>query len=140
MDADLFGGVARDSDIEEEDDPHARKALNPVTILSRKIEQFEEAGVKAQTITQVVATGFESLVSAVEFSDFMISKIVATILVVAALALWIIPFPLLLAAIGLFLLRHPRFRKPVPSAAVCLISRLPNRADTVIYAKGGKLP
>jgi hypothetical protein len=140
MDAELFGGMARDSDEEEEDEAPVRKALNPVTILSRKIEQFEDAGVKAQTVLRVVATGFESLVSAVEFSDFMISKIVATILVVAALALWVIPFPLLLAAVGLHVLRHPRFRKPVPSAAVCLISRLPNRADTVIYAKGGKLP
>jgi len=140
MDADLFGGVARDSDSEEEDDPHARKALNPVTILSRKIEQFEEAGVKAQTITQVVATGFESLVSALEFSDFMISKIVAMLLVVAALALWLIPPSLLSAAVGLHALRHPRFRTPIPSKAVCLLSRLPNRADTVIYAKGGKCP
>lgn len=33
-----------------------------VTILSRKIEQFEDAGVKAQTVLRVVATGFESLV------------------------------------------------------------------------------
>jgi len=140
MDADLFGGVARDSDDEEEEDEApVRKALNPITILANKIEEFEGAGVKAQTITWAVANGFETVLSALEFSDFVISKIIAVFLVMVLLALWVIPFPHLLAAIGLFLLRHPRFSTPVPCAAVCLLSRLPNRDDTVIYAKTRKL-
>lgn len=53
-----------------------------------------------------------------------------------AFALWTLPFSIIVAAVGLYVLRHPRFRKPVPSRSLCLLSHLPNKVDTVLYTKG----
>uniref|UniRef100_A0A0A9BJV6 Multiple C2 domain-containing protein n=1 Tax=Arundo donax TaxID=35708 RepID=A0A0A9BJV6_ARUDO len=33
---------------------------------------------------------------------------------------------------GLYVLRHPRFRSPMPSAAGNFFKRLPSRADTML--------
>ena len=44
MDASLFGGLAEDSEEESEEEKRTRTILNPVVILQKKIENFENAG------------------------------------------------------------------------------------------------
>eukprot|EP00668_Euglena_longa_P011911 GGOE01014331.1.p1 GENE.GGOE01014331.1~~GGOE01014331.1.p1 ORF type:complete len:809 (+),score=153.75 GGOE01014331.1:18-2444(+) len=133
-DPSLFGGIAQDDSDEEES--HERKVHNPIKYLTTKIEHFEESATRSQVLAQTIASGFESILSAFTMTDYIISNVAIMVMLLLTLALWVLPFSVIVAVAGLVVLRHPRFRRPSPSRALCLLSHLPNRLDTVLYAKG----
>eukprot|EP00668_Euglena_longa_P004935 GGOE01005794.1.p1 GENE.GGOE01005794.1~~GGOE01005794.1.p1 ORF type:complete len:830 (-),score=178.65 GGOE01005794.1:273-2762(-) len=128
MDPSLSGGM------NEDDEEEAKKAGIIVT-LQRKIERFEHVATRVQAIMDKAASALEAFVSLFCFTDYTITAIIMMALTALCILIWLFPFNLLLAVLGLILLRHPSLRKPTPSPPLCLLSRLPNKADRVIYTK-----
>ncbi|KAK0575640.1 hypothetical protein LWI29_004348 [Acer saccharum] len=49
-----------------------------------------------------------------------------------AVCLYITPFQVIAVLVGLYLLRHPRFRSKLPSVPVNFFKRLPSKADMLL--------
>jgi hypothetical protein len=140
MDAELFGGMAQGTlggGQSGSETQHLPQIHNPIAMLQHKIEKFEESTCRAQLLSSRVAGLGEMFLAALHLSDYVITKIVLSALILLLFVISYVPFPLIMLAAGLYALRHPRFRKPVPSKLLCLLSCLPDDLDTVIYTKTG---
>ncbi|KAF7145184.1 hypothetical protein RHSIM_Rhsim04G0098300 [Rhododendron simsii] len=51
---------------------------------------------------------------------------------IVAVALYVTPFKIVVLVVGLFFLRHPRFRSKLPSVPNNFFRRLPARADSML--------
>eukprot|EP00667_Euglena_gracilis_P002121 EG_transcript_2120 len=129
MDPSISGGM------NEEDEDEEKKEKGIIVTLQRKIERFEHVATRVQAIMDKAASVLEAFLGLFRFTDYTITAIVMMALTALWVLIWLFPAQLLLSVLGLILLRHPFLRKPTPSPPLCLLSRLPNKADLVIYTR-----
>ena len=100
-----------------------------------QIQALEEAGLKVQNFLNRVATVLEQVASLFAMDDVIITSLCCMATVALLVGLWVLPLQHVAAALGLFLLRPPRFRTPTPPPPISMLLRLPDKGDQVIYAK-----
>jgi hypothetical protein len=60
------------------------------------------------------------------------TSIFITFCLVAAIVLYVTPFQVVAVLLGVYTLRHPRFRDPLPSVPLNFFKRLPSQADRIL--------
>ena len=51
---------------------------------------------------------------------------------ISAIVLYVTPFQVVAVLLGVYTMRHPRFRDPLPSVPLNLFKRLPSQADRIL--------
>ena len=102
----------------------------------RRIPMTISCALQVQARLQKIASTFESFNSLFQLSDFFITLMLLVGSGAVMVVLWLVPFSWLMAVGGCFVLRHPRFRDPLPAKPLCLASRLPDKQDTMVLVKG----
>ena len=51
---------------------------------------------------------------------------------ICAVVLYVTPFQVVAVLLGVYALRHPRFRDPLPPVPVNLFKRLPSQSDRIL--------
>ncbi|KAM0893894.1 hypothetical protein ACQ4PT_024802 [Festuca glaucescens] len=131
MDARLSCAEATHPDeIDEELDTFPTSKPNDVVRL--RYDRLRSVAGRIQTVVGDVATQGERVRSLLAWRDPRATALFTALCLVAAVALYVTPFRVVVLVAGLYVLRHPRFRSRMPSAASNFFKRLPSRADTML--------
>ncbi|XP_047068973.1 FT-interacting protein 1-like [Lolium rigidum] len=131
MDARLSCAEATHPDeIDEELDTFPTSKPNDVVRL--RYDRLRSVAGRIQTVVGDVATQGERVRSLLAWRDPRATALFTAFCLVAAVALYVTPFRVVVLVAGLYVLRHPRFRSRMPSAASNFFKRLPSRADTML--------
>lgn len=60
------------------------------------------------------------------------SAIFITMCLTAAIVLYVTPFQVVAVLLGVYVLRHPRFRDPLPAVPMNFFGRLPSQSDRIL--------
>ncbi|KAG6399519.1 hypothetical protein SASPL_141000 [Salvia splendens] len=87
---------------------------------------------RIQTVAGDMATQGERILALLSWRDPRATTIFLLFCLSAAVVLFVTPFKIVTLLVGLFLLRHPRFRSKMHSAPSSFFRRLPARADSIL--------
>eukprot|EP01004_Peranema_trichophorum_P005729 NODE_457_length_2732_cov_50.932158_g391_i0.p1 GENE.NODE_457_length_2732_cov_50.932158_g391_i0~~NODE_457_length_2732_cov_50.932158_g391_i0.p1 ORF type:complete len:815 (+),score=154.18 NODE_457_length_2732_cov_50.932158_g391_i0:40-2445(+) len=136
MDASLFGGTEQEEEEskKKDDDGPGILADNPLTLATKKLEELQMLGGRVQNIIGEVAGLVEKIRNTAIWRDPIISAILTTIFLISAPLIIFLPIVLrpALIVIGLFVMRHPILRDPLPPPPVNIVLRMPSSADLML--------
>ncbi|XP_010240022.2 FT-interacting protein 1 [Brachypodium distachyon] len=131
MDARLScADTAQPEDVDEEMDTFPTSKPNGVVRL--RYDRLRSVAGRIQTVVGDVATQGERVRSLLAWRDPRATAMFTALCLVAAVALYVTSFRVVVLVAGLYVLRHPRFRSQMPSAAANFFKRMPSRADTML--------
>ncbi|XP_057780661.1 FT-interacting protein 3-like [Salvia miltiorrhiza] len=87
---------------------------------------------RIQTVVGDIASQGERIQALLSWRDPRATVLFMIFCVVAATVLYVVPFQLLIIMIGLYSMRHPRFRHKLPPAPLNFFRRLPARTDSML--------
>jgi hypothetical protein len=131
MDAGLSCAEATHPDeLDEELDTFPTSRPNAVVRL--RYDRLRSVAGRIQTVVGDVATQGERIRSLLTWRDPRATALFTAFCLVAAAVLYVTPVRVVSLVVGLYVLRHPRFRGRMPSAAGNFFKRLPSQADTML--------
>ncbi|KAL6845783.1 hypothetical protein ACP4OV_024358 [Aristida adscensionis] len=104
----------------------------PNAVVRVRYDRLRTVAGRIQAVVGDVATQGERVRSLLAWRDPRATALFTALCLVAAVVLYATPFRVVALVAGLYVLRHPRFRSRVPSAAGNFFKRLPSRADTML--------
>ncbi|KAE8056146.1 hypothetical protein FH972_012939 [Carpinus fangiana] len=104
----------------------------PADLVRMRYDRLRIVGGKVQTVIGDLATHGERAQAILSWRDPRATAIIIIFSLIWAMFIYITPFQVIAVLLGLFLLRHPRFRHKLPSAPVNFFKRLPSRSDTLL--------
>eukprot|EP00899_Mesostigma_viride_P003849 jgi/Mesvir1/13465/Mv16525-RA.1 len=107
--------------------------VNPVKQIRAKLDAIKNIAAMIQNKLGAVATHGERLTSLLAWTDRRASTIFLGGCLIFSIVTYLVDFRYIAAALGLFLLRHPRFRDPLPPPPANFIMRLPHLADLIVH-------
>ncbi|KAF7127053.1 hypothetical protein RHSIM_Rhsim11G0053800 [Rhododendron simsii] len=97
-----------------------------------RYDRLRSVSGKIQTVVGDLATQGERALAILNWRDPRATAIVIIISLCLAVFLYVTPFQVVAVLIGLYLLRHPRFRSKMPSVPVNFFKRLPAKSDMLL--------
>ncbi|CAL5026924.1 unnamed protein product [Urochloa decumbens] len=122
--------AARADELDEEQDTFPTSRANAVVRV--RYDRLRSVAGRIQTVVGDVATQGERVRSLLAWRDPRATAIFTAFCLAAAVVLYVTPARVVVLVVGLYALRHPRFRSRLPSAAGNFFKRLPSRADTML--------
>ncbi|KAL7586348.1 FT-interacting protein 1 [Lactuca sativa] len=104
----------------------------PQDVTKMRYDRLRSVAGRIQTVVGDIATQGERFQALLSWRDPRATCLFVVLCLVVAVALYVTPFKLVVLGMGLFLLRHPRFRSKMPSAPSNFFRRLPARADSML--------
>ena len=104
----------------------------PNAMVRLRYDRLRSVAGRIQTVVGDVATQGERVRSLLAWRDPRATGMFTAFCLVAAVVLYVTPIRVVALVAGLYVLRHPRFRSRMPSAAGNFFKRLPSRADTML--------
>ncbi|CAD6260552.1 unnamed protein product [Miscanthus lutarioriparius] len=104
----------------------------PNAVVRLRYDRLRSVAGRIQTVVGDVATQGERIRSLLAWRDPRATALFTAFCLVAAAVLYVTPIRVVSLVVGLYVLRHPRFRGRMPSAASNFFKRLPSRADTML--------
>ncbi|KAL2501678.1 Calcium-dependent lipid-binding (CaLB domain) plant phosphoribosyltransferase family protein [Forsythia ovata] len=101
-------------------------------IVRMRYDRLRTIAGRIQTVVGDMATQGERLQSLLNWRDPRATALFVVLCFVAAIVLYVTPFQVVALLAGFYVLRHPRFRKKVPSVPLNYFRRLPSRADCML--------
>lgn len=101
-------------------------------ILKFRYERLRGVSGRIQNALGDLASMGEKLQSLLSWRDPRATSIFITFCLVAAIVLYVTPFQVVAVLLGVYTLRHPRFRDPLPSVPLNFFKRLPSQADRIL--------
>ncbi|KAL5719597.1 Multiple C2 and transmembrane domain-containing protein 2 [Ranunculus cassubicifolius] len=101
-------------------------------IIRMRYDRLRSVAGRIQTVVGDMATQGERFHSLLSWRDPRATSLFILFCLVAAILLYVTPFRILILIMGLYLLRHPRFRSKLPSVPGNFFKRLPARVDGMI--------
>ncbi|XP_027365574.1 FT-interacting protein 7-like [Abrus precatorius] len=137
VDLKLSGALdAHPDEVDEEFDTFPASASPH--IVRMRYDRLRSVAGKIQTIIGDVATLGERLQFLVTWRDPRATFLFIVLCLVAAVVFYVVPFRVVMALLGLYSLRPPRFRSRIPSRVESFFRRLPARADNILSTGEGK--
>ncbi|KAL6650889.1 hypothetical protein ACP70R_009814 [Stipagrostis hirtigluma subsp. patula] len=131
MDAKLScAEVVHHDELDEELDTFPTSRPNAVVRV--RYDRLRSVAGRIQAVVGDAATQGERVRALLAWRDPRATALFTAFCLVAAVVLYVTPFRVVALAVGLYVLRHPRFRGRMPSAAGNFFKRLPSRADTML--------
>ncbi|KAE8710605.1 Protein QUIRKY [Hibiscus syriacus] len=104
----------------------------PSDIVQMRYDRIRSIGGRVQTVIGDLATQGERFQSLLSWRDPRATTLFVTFCLIAALVLYVTPFQVIALLMGLYVLRHPRFRHKLPSTPLNFFRRLPARSDSML--------
>ncbi|CAL1391169.1 unnamed protein product [Linum trigynum] len=104
----------------------------PSDIVRMRYDRLRSIAGKVQTVVGDLATQGERFQSLLSWRDPRATTLFVTFCLIAAVVLYVTPFQVVGLLIGIYVLRHPRFRHKLPSVPLNFFRRLPARSDSML--------
>ncbi|CAN1158093.1 FT-interacting protein 3 [Linum perenne] len=104
----------------------------PSDIVRMRYDRLRSIAGKVQTVVGDLATQGERFQSLLSWRDPRATTLFVTFCLIAAIVLYVTPFQIVGLLIGIYVLRHPRFRHKLPSVPINFFRRLPARSDSML--------
>ncbi|KAJ6843225.1 FT-interacting protein 1-like [Iris pallida] len=104
----------------------------PPDIVRMRYDRLRSVAGRIQTVVGDLATQGERLQSLLSWRDPRATALFVTFCLVAAIVLYVTPFRVVAFLVGIYMLRHPRFRHKLPSVPLNFFRRLPARTDSML--------
>lgn len=101
-------------------------------IVRRRYDRLRSVAGRIQSVVGDMASQGERIQALLSWRDTRASAIFLIFCLVAAVVLYVMPFQLLALIAGGYIMRHPRFRRKMPSVPFNFFRRLPARTDTML--------
>ncbi|KAI9077275.1 hypothetical protein K1719_040719 [Acacia pycnantha] len=122
--------AAQPDELDEEFDTFPTSKAQDV--VKMRYDRLRSVAGRIQTVIGDIATQGERFQALLSWRDPRATCLFVMFCLVAAVALYVTPFKVIAALVGVYWLRHPRFRSKLPSAPSNFFRRLPSRADTML--------
>ncbi|KAM1392307.1 hypothetical protein ACFX13_020299 [Malus domestica] len=104
----------------------------PSDIVRMRYDRLRSVAGRVQTVVGDLATQGERAQSLLSWRDPRATAIFIIFALIWAVFIYITPFQIVAVLLGVYLLRHPRFRSRMPSAPVNFFKRLPSKSDMLL--------
>ncbi|KAM7273397.1 hypothetical protein ACFE04_028061 [Oxalis oulophora] len=104
----------------------------PSDIVKMRYDRLRSIAGRVQTVIGDLATQGERFHSLLSWRDPRATTLFVIFCLIAAVVLYVTPFQVIGLLIGLYALRHPRFRHKLPSVHLNFFRRLPARSDSML--------
>ncbi|VAH55075.1 unnamed protein product [Triticum turgidum subsp. durum] len=104
----------------------------PSDVVRMRYDRLRSVAGRVQTVVGDLAMQGERAQSLLSWRDPRATAIFITMSLVVAVVLYITPFQVVAVVLGLFMLRHPRFRSKQPSVPFNFYKRLPAKGDMLL--------
>ncbi|KAF5744228.1 C2 calcium/lipid-binding plant phosphoribosyltransferase family protein [Tripterygium wilfordii] len=101
-------------------------------LVRMRYDRLRSVAGRVQTVAGDLASQGERAQALLSWRDPRATSIFIILSLIGAVFLYVTPFQVVAVLIGLYLLRHPRFRSKTPSVPVNFFKRLPSRADMLL--------
>ncbi|CAH8270922.1 unnamed protein product [Arabidopsis lyrata] len=101
-------------------------------IVRMRYDRLRSIGGRVQTVIGDLATQGERFLSLLSWRDPRATTLFVLFCLIAAIVLYVTPFQVVALLVGIYVLRHPRFRHKLPSVPLNLFRRLPARSDSLL--------
>ncbi|KAK6937994.1 Phosphoribosyltransferase C-terminal [Dillenia turbinata] len=130
MDVRLSQAEAHPDELDEEFDtfPTSR----PADIVRMRYDRLRSVAGRVQTVAGDLATQLERTQSILSWRDPRATAIFIIFSLIWAVFLYITPIQVVAVLLGLYWLRHPKFRSRRPSVPVNFFKRLPSKSDMLL--------
>ncbi|XP_030525959.1 FT-interacting protein 7 [Rhodamnia argentea] len=117
-------------ELDEEFDTYPTR--KPADIVRTRYERIRIIAGRVQTVVGDLATQGERALALLSWRDPRATAIVLIFSLISAVVLYVTPFQVVAMLVGLYSLRHPRFRTKLPSVPVNFFKRLPAKSDMLL--------
>ncbi|KAJ0021071.1 hypothetical protein Pint_31229 [Pistacia integerrima] len=97
-----------------------------------RYDRLRSIGGRVQTVIGDLASQGERFQSLLSWRDPRATTLFVTFCLIAAIVLYVTPIQVIALLLGLYVLRHPRFRHKLPSVPLNFFRRLPARSDIML--------
>lgn len=104
----------------------------PSDIVRMRYDRLRSIAGRIQTVVGDLATQGERFQALLSWRDPRATTLFVMFCLIAAIVLYVTPFPVVALLTGFYVLRHPRFRVKLPSVPLNFFRRLPSRADSML--------
>lgn len=104
----------------------------PADIVRMRYDRLRSVAGRVQTVVGDLATQGERAQAILSWRDSRATAIFIIFSLIWAVFIYITPFQVVAILVGLYMLRHPRFRSKMPSVPVNFFKRLPSKSDTLL--------
>ncbi|XP_062184238.1 FT-interacting protein 7-like [Phragmites australis] len=104
----------------------------PGDIVRMRYDRLRSVAGRVQTVVGDLATQGERAQSLLSWRDPRATGIFIMLSLIVAVVLYVTPFQVVAVVVGLYLLRHPRFRSKQPSVPFNFYKRLPAKSDVLL--------
>ncbi|CAG7905411.1 unnamed protein product [Brassica rapa] len=104
----------------------------PSDIVRMRYDRLRSIAGRIQTVVGDLATQGERLQSLLSWRDPRATALFVLFCLIAAVVLYVTPFQVVALLVGIYVLRHPRFRYRLPSVPLNFFRRLPARTDCML--------
>jgi len=132
MDAKLSQGEHIGDLDELEEEFNVIPASRAPEVLRHRYERLRGVSGRIQNGLGELATMGERVQSLLSWRDPRATAIFITFCLTAAIVLYVTPFQVVAVLLGVYILRHPRFRDPLPPVPWNFFGRLPSQADRIL--------
>ena len=101
-------------------------------VVRMRYDRLRAVGGRVEAALGDLAAQGERVGALLRWRDPRATAVFVAFCLVVALVAYIVPFQLALALAGIYWLRHPRFRRRLPSLPVNFFRRLPARTDSLL--------
>lgn len=104
----------------------------PSDIVRMRYDRLRSVAGRVQAVVGDLATQGERAQAILSWRDSRATSIFIIFSLIWAVFIYITPFQVVAILVGLYMLRHPRFRSKMPSVPVNFFKRLPSKSDMLI--------
>lgn len=123
---------AQPDELDEEFEPFPTPQSRVFDIVRMRYDRIRTVAGRVQTVSADMAIQGERILCLLSWRDPRATALFTGFSFIWAVFLYITPFQIVALIIGLFVLRHPRFRYKVPPIPVNFFKRLPSRSDSLL--------
>ncbi|XP_008783369.1 FT-interacting protein 3-like [Phoenix dactylifera] len=104
----------------------------PPNIVRMRYDRLRSVAGRVQTVVGDLATQGERAQALLSWRDPRATAIFIMLSLIVAIILYVTPFQVVAVLVGLYLLRHPKFRSKMPSVPFNFYRRLPAKSDMLL--------
>ncbi|KAJ4701198.1 C2 domain-containing protein [Melia azedarach] len=104
----------------------------PTDIVRMRYDRLRSVAGRVQTVGGDLASQGERAQALLSWRDSRATSIFIIFSLIWAVLIYITPFQVVAVLVGLYMLRHPRFRSKLPSVPVNFFKRLPAKSDMLL--------
>ncbi|XP_028800211.1 FT-interacting protein 7 isoform X1 [Neltuma alba] len=104
----------------------------PADIVRMRYDRLRSVAGRVQTVVGDLATQGERAQAILSWRDSRATAIFIIFSLIWAVFIYVTPFQVVAVLVGLYMLRHPRFRSKMPSVPVNFFKRLPSKSDMML--------